>query len=218
MTETLTSARAKQPAMGLGVDRYMNQVDGDPETRTGTISADCPVGALHPSSQHLHPRQRGTGVGLRWLTVSGPAEQQQTEPPSTDATLSGLSEAMSPWHSHQPPPGYTASVGNARGGNHHHSDDERRWGHVRNQARWHNRRGWDGGLGRGRERHHRRGDRRGRTDHQDLHGNRDARRIGIKQSTAGGGRVIETGSGGCAVSSHDAGGHDNRRNHVLRQP
>ncbi len=29
---------------GLGVDRYMYQVDEDPETRTGTISADCPAG------------------------------------------------------------------------------------------------------------------------------------------------------------------------------
>ena len=27
---------------GLGVDRYMYQVDEDPETRSGTISADCP--------------------------------------------------------------------------------------------------------------------------------------------------------------------------------
>ena len=30
---------------GLGVDRYMYKVDQDPEVRTGTISADCPVGA-----------------------------------------------------------------------------------------------------------------------------------------------------------------------------
>ena len=29
---------------GLGVDRYMYQVDDDPETRSGTISADCPAG------------------------------------------------------------------------------------------------------------------------------------------------------------------------------
>ena len=29
---------------GLGVDRYMYQVDEDPETRSGTISADCPAG------------------------------------------------------------------------------------------------------------------------------------------------------------------------------
>ena len=29
---------------GLGVDRYMYQVDEDPETRTGAISADCPAG------------------------------------------------------------------------------------------------------------------------------------------------------------------------------
>ena len=30
---------------GLGIDRYMYRVDDDPETRTGTISADCPPGA-----------------------------------------------------------------------------------------------------------------------------------------------------------------------------
>ena len=30
---------------GLGADRNINQVDDDPETRTGTISAECPAGA-----------------------------------------------------------------------------------------------------------------------------------------------------------------------------
>ena len=30
---------------GIGFDRYMYRVDDDPETRTGTISADCPAGA-----------------------------------------------------------------------------------------------------------------------------------------------------------------------------
>ena len=29
---------------GLGVDRYMYQVDEDPEVRTGSVSADCPAG------------------------------------------------------------------------------------------------------------------------------------------------------------------------------
>ena len=30
---------------GIGFDRYMYRVDEDPETRTGTVSADCPAGA-----------------------------------------------------------------------------------------------------------------------------------------------------------------------------
>ena len=30
---------------GLGADRNINKVDEDPETRTGTVSADCPAGA-----------------------------------------------------------------------------------------------------------------------------------------------------------------------------
>ena len=30
---------------GIGFDRYMYRVDDDPETRTGTVSADCPAGA-----------------------------------------------------------------------------------------------------------------------------------------------------------------------------
>ena len=30
---------------GVGIDRYIYRVDDDPETRTGTISADCPPGA-----------------------------------------------------------------------------------------------------------------------------------------------------------------------------
>ena len=48
---------------GLGVDRHMWKVDEDPETRTGTISADCPVGAYTLRVSISHSRQRGTGIG-----------------------------------------------------------------------------------------------------------------------------------------------------------
>ena len=52
---------------GLGVDRYIHQVDEDPETHTGTISADCPVGRLHPGSEHIVARRSGAGLGEREL-------------------------------------------------------------------------------------------------------------------------------------------------------
>ena len=49
----------------LGKDRYMYQVDEDPETRNATISADCPAGVYTLPGQYLQRRQRGTGLGHR---------------------------------------------------------------------------------------------------------------------------------------------------------
>ena len=40
---------------GLGVDRNINRVDEDPETRTGTISADCPAGPTRCGSAYRPP-------------------------------------------------------------------------------------------------------------------------------------------------------------------
>ena len=50
---------------GLGADRNINQVDDDPETRTGTISAECPAGGLHAAGQHIVCRRHRAGLGQR---------------------------------------------------------------------------------------------------------------------------------------------------------
>ena len=70
---------------GLGVDRYMNQVDGDPETRTGTISADCPVGAYTLRVSISTPDNVELASDSTNFTVVDPGS-----PLSNDPTLSGL--------------------------------------------------------------------------------------------------------------------------------
>ena len=77
---------------GLGVDRYMYQVDDDPETRSGTISADCPAGdytlrvsisssgneelasSSAPFSVAAPEEEAGVGgaAGLRWRPAGRP--------------------------------------------------------------------------------------------------------------------------------------------------
>ena len=97
---------------GLGVDRGMWKVDEDPETRTGIISADCLAGdyTLRASISTLDNVELASASA--GFTVSGPAEQQQTEPPSTDATLSGLTLSDVTLAFASTTTGYTASVGN----------------------------------------------------------------------------------------------------------
>ncbi len=70
---------------GLGVDRYMWQVDEDPETRTGTISAGCPAGdyTLRASVSSAD------NVELASASASFTVREPET-PLSSDATLSGL--------------------------------------------------------------------------------------------------------------------------------
>ena len=75
---------------GLGVDRYMWQVDQDPETRTGSISANCPAGAYMIRASISTPDNVELASATADFTVAAPSQQQQTEPLSTDATLSGL--------------------------------------------------------------------------------------------------------------------------------
>ena len=50
---------------GLGVDRYMYQVDEDPEVRTGRISARCPAGDYTIKPRYLDHQRVGPFVGLR---------------------------------------------------------------------------------------------------------------------------------------------------------
>ena len=73
---------------GLGVERYMYQVDEDPEVRTGTISAGCPAGDYTLRASVSSADNVELASASASFTVSNPPEQP--EPASTDAALSGL--------------------------------------------------------------------------------------------------------------------------------
>ena len=76
---------------GMGKDRYMYKVDEDPEVRTATISASCPPGDYTVEVSISSPADVELASATAGFTVAAPAQQQAQEPPpSTDATLSGL--------------------------------------------------------------------------------------------------------------------------------
>ena len=67
---------------GLGVDRYMHKVDEDPEVRTGTVGADCPVGDYTLEAiLGLRGRRADIGVGPRAVLcgVPGPADGERCQ-------------------------------------------------------------------------------------------------------------------------------------------
>ncbi len=65
---------------GLGVDRYMYQVDEDPETRTGTISADCPAGDYTLEASISSPDSVELASARASFTVTAPAPTPTPEP------------------------------------------------------------------------------------------------------------------------------------------
>ena len=77
---------------GMGIDRYMYKVDEDPEVRAGTISASCAPGDYTVEVSISSSGNVELASATADFTVAAPAEQQQAQepPPSTDATLSGL--------------------------------------------------------------------------------------------------------------------------------
>ena len=85
---------------GLGVERYMYQVDEDPEVRAGTVSAACPAGDYTVRASIASPGQRGTGLGQRELhgqrpggtTADAGAALHRRHPERTDAERHRL------WH------------------------------------------------------------------------------------------------------------------------
>ena len=97
---------------GLGVDRYMYQVDEDPEVRTGTISADCPAGAYTVRASISSPDNVELASATAGFTVNAP-DQQPPEPASSDATLNGLTlSGVNIGTFASATTGYTASVAN----------------------------------------------------------------------------------------------------------
>ena len=75
---------------GMGVDRNINKVDEEPEVRTGTISAFCAPGDYTVEVSISSPDNVELASATADFTVNAPSQQQQPEPPSTDATLKGL--------------------------------------------------------------------------------------------------------------------------------
>ena len=92
---------------GLGVERYMYQVDEDPEVRTGTISAGCPAG-----DYTLRASVSSAGnVELASASTSFSVREPET-PLSSDAALSGLALSGVDFGAFDPATtGYAAEVG-----------------------------------------------------------------------------------------------------------
>ena len=88
---------------GLGIDRYMHKVDEDPETRAGTVSADCSPGDYTIKASIL------SAANIELATAS--AGFSVVEPLSSDATLSGLSLSGAPFAFDQAIESYEVSVG-----------------------------------------------------------------------------------------------------------
>ena len=70
---------------GLGVERYMKQVDEDPEVRTGTVSASCAPGDYTVKVSIFVLQQRRTGVGRTPTSRSTPQAKSnsRSRPPPT---------------------------------------------------------------------------------------------------------------------------------------
>ena len=92
---------------GLGVDRKINRVDEEPETRRGTISADCPAGDYTVRATVSSPQNVELAAATADFSVAAP------EPPaSSDAALSGLTLSGVTLAFDSDTTGYTAEVGN----------------------------------------------------------------------------------------------------------
>ena len=89
---------------GLGVDRYMHQVDQDPETRTGNVSGDCPAGDYAVKAIIASPENVELATARADFLVAAPL--------STDATLSGLALSGIVLSFDPATTEYAASVGN----------------------------------------------------------------------------------------------------------
>ena len=99
---------------GLGVERHMYKVDENPEVRTGTISSDCPAGDYTVKASISSPNSVELALASTNFTVLSLEQQQrESEPLSTDATLSALTLSGVNIGAYDPPTTeYTAHVGN----------------------------------------------------------------------------------------------------------
>ena len=97
---------------GIGSNRNFNQVNEDPEVRTGTVSASCTPGDYTVEVSVSSPSNVELVSATADFTVNAPG-QQPPEPPSTDATLNGLALSGVYFGTfYAATTGYTASVAN----------------------------------------------------------------------------------------------------------
>ncbi len=85
---------------GLGVDRYIHQVDEDPETRTGTISADCPAGDYIVEAVLNAPDETRLESARASFTVAAPAPEPtpDQEDPDPSVALALSPAGFAPWN------------------------------------------------------------------------------------------------------------------------
>ena len=112
----------------MGNDRYMYKVDEDPEVRTGSISTSCAPGDYTVEVSISSPGNDELASATAGFTVNHPGATTaaQEPPPSTDATLNGLTLSGVDFGTFDPATtGYTASVANDVDANRRYSDGER---------------------------------------------------------------------------------------------
>ena len=101
--------------IGMGKNRYMYQVDEDPEVRAATISVACPPGDYTVEVSISSPDDVELASATADFTVAAPAQRQQPAqepPPSTDAALRGLALSDVTLAFASTTTEYTASVAN----------------------------------------------------------------------------------------------------------
>ena len=81
---------------GLGVDRYMHQVDEDPETRTGTISAGCPAGDYTLEASISSPDGVELASARAGFRVAEP-EEEEDDPPASAQQQSSVVTVPADW-------------------------------------------------------------------------------------------------------------------------
>ena len=74
---------------GLGADRYMYKVDEDPETRSGTIAAGCPVGDYNLKVSITTPQNLGLALIFRFSIEEEPAVAGAAGDAAGEPTISG---------------------------------------------------------------------------------------------------------------------------------
>ncbi len=89
---------------GLGVDRSMWKVDQDPETRTGSVSADCPAGDYTVQASISSPDDVELASARASFTVTAPAPEPTPEPtpdqedPDPSVALALSPAGFAPWN------------------------------------------------------------------------------------------------------------------------
>ncbi len=89
---------------GLGADRHMWQVDQDPETRTGSVSADCPAGDYTVKASISSPDSAELASARANFTVTAPAPEPTPEPtpdredPDPSVALILSPAGFAPWN------------------------------------------------------------------------------------------------------------------------